>query len=309
MFLFIILISLPVNNYCQGFSKVGTAVAQFLKIGVGARATGMGESFAAVANDVNALYWNPAGITNIKSISLGVSHTQWFAQLFHNYIGIVIPLSEDNVLGISAVSLTTNEQEVTTADRPDGTGVFYTVNDVAFGLSLAHKLTDRFSVGVTAKYIQQTLYNESANTFAIDIGTYLRTGFHNLVIAMCVSNYGGTMQLEGTDLIALADINKNIGGEYNPDARLKTEPWSLPLNFRVGVSMDLIGGMDPLIQSEYNRFTMAIDGNHPNDNDERLNIGCEYSWDEIFFARFGYKVNYDVEKWTFGAGVKLNLGG
>jgi len=308
IFALVVLVLLPATSFCGGFSKVGTSVAQFLKIGVGSRAAGMGEAFAAVANDVSALYWNPAGIINIQSISVGVSHAQWFAEIFHNYAGMVVPLSESDVLGVSATALSTGEQQVTTVEQPEGTGVYYSVNDFAIGLSYARALTDRFSVGITTKYIQQEAYNESANTFALDIGTYLRTGFHNLIIAMCVSNFGGNMQLEGRDLITLADINKGISGEYNPDARLKTETWSLPLNFRVGVAMDIVGGKDPMFQSEYHRFTMALDGNHPNDNNERANVGCEYSWDNTFFARLGYKINYDVEKWTFGTGVKLNVG-
>jgi len=302
------IIAMPVTGFGGGFSKVGTAAAQFLKIGVGARPMGMGETYAAVANDVNSLYWNPAGIMNVKSITVGVSHSKWLGEMSHNFAGIVIPLGESDGLGISALSLSTSEQEVTTVEQPDGTGLFYDVNDLAIGVSYAHALTDRFSVGLTAKYIQQDAYNESANTMAIDVGTYLRTGFHNLVIAMCVSNFGGSMKLEGRDLIALADINKGISGEYNPDARLKTEPWSLPLNFRVGIAMDIVGGENPFVQSEYHRVTMAVDGNHPNDNNERLNVGGEYSWNETFFARLGYKVNYDIEKWTFGAGVKINLG-
>lgn len=304
----IILVLIPFTSYSGGFSKVGTSVAQFLKIGVGARAVGMGESFAAVANDISTLYWNPAGMTNLNKISVGVSHSQWFADIYHNYAGFAIPLGESDVIGLSAVSLTTSEQEVTTVEQPEGTGVFYNVSDLAIGLSYARKLTDRFSVGMTVKYIQQVAYNESANTVAIDVGTYLRTGFHNLVIAMAVSNFGGNMQLEGRDLIILADINNGIAGEYNPDARLKTEAYPLPLNFRVGVAMDLVGGFDPVIASQYHRFTLAIDGNHPNDNNERVNIGGEYSWNESFFARAGYKINYDVEKWNFGGGVKLTLG-
>ncbi|RMD93377.1 MAG: hypothetical protein D6813_04180, partial [Calditrichaeota bacterium] len=43
-----------------GSQRAGTAMAQFLKIGVGGRAVGMGESFVAIANDASALYWNPA---------------------------------------------------------------------------------------------------------------------------------------------------------------------------------------------------------------------------------------------------------
>jgi len=307
IFTFILIISLPVTCFAGGFSKVGTAVAQFLKIGVGARAVGMGETFAAVANDVSTLYWNPAGITNLKTISVGVSHSQWFADISHDYAGLIIPLSTSDVIGISAIALNTGEQEVTTVEQPNGTGIFYDVSDVAIALTYSRALTDQFSVGLTAKYIQQSLYNESASTFAIDLGTYLRTGFHNLVIAMCISNFGGSMQLEGNDLIALTDINNQISGEYNPDARLKTEAWPLPLNFRVGIAMDFVGGEDPVIGSEQHRFTVAIDGNHPNDNNERLNFGGEYAWDETVFARLGYKMNYDVEDWTFGVGFKFNI--
>lgn len=306
--LVLLILVFQVNTYCGGFSKAGTAVAQFLKIGIGARASAMGESFAAVSNDVTALYWNPAGITNINSITFGASHSQWLAEIYHNFAGIVIPLSSSDVIGISATSLTTNEEEVTTVEQPDGTGMYYNVSDISIGLSYARAQTDRFSVGLTVKYIQQNMYNVSAQTIALDLGTYLKTGFHNLVIAMSVSNFGGNMQLEGRDLIALVDINKNISGEYNPDAFLKTESYPLPLNFRVGIAMDLVGGVDPVIHSNLYRVTLAVDGNHPNDNNERLNIGGEFAWDEMLFARIGYKINYDVENWTFGAGVKVSTG-
>jgi hypothetical protein len=307
IFTLLLIVSLPALSFAGGFSKVGTAVAQFLKIGVGARAVGMGETFAAVANDVSTLYWNPAGITNLKTVSVGVSHSQWFADISHEYFALVVPLSTSDVIGVSAIALNTGEQEVTTVEQPDGTGIYYDVSDVAIGLTYSRALTDRFSVGLTVKYIQQTLYNETANTVAVDIGTYLRTGFHNLVVAMCISNFGGSMQLEGNDLIALIDINGGISGEYNPDARLKTESWPLPLNFRVGIAMDFVGGEDPIVSSEQHRFTVAIDGNHPNDNNERVNFGGEYGWDETVFARIGYKMNYDVEDWTFGVGFKFNI--
>jgi hypothetical protein len=307
-FLFIMIVALPFASFGGGFSKVGTAAAQFLKIGVGARPVGMGETFAAVANDINALYWNPAGILNVKEMSVGFSHSQWLGEMSHDFAGVIIPMGETDALGISVTMLSTGEQEVTTVNQPDGTGIYYSVNDLAIGVSYARALTDRFSLGLTAKYIQQDLYNESASTFALDVGTFLKTGFHNLVIAMCVSNFGGNMQLDGRDLIILSDIDKTIGGEYNPDSRLKTEPWSLPLNFRVGVAMDLVGSNDALLSSESHRFTMAVDGNHPNDNNERLNLGGEYAWTETFFLRAGYKMNYDVEKWTYGAGVRVNMG-
>jgi hypothetical protein len=304
----ILFVALQSVNYGGGFSKVGTTAAQFLKIGVGARAMGLGGSFTALANDVTSLYWNPAGITNINNFSLAVSHSEWFAEISHDFVGVVLPLSTSDIIALNVVALNTGEQEVTTVIQPEGTGVFYDVSDLSIGLSYARTLTDRFSVGLTVKYIQQNLYNESASTFAVDIGTTLRTGFHDLIIAMSMTNFGGNMKLEGRDLITISNTNSQASGSYNPDARLKTEPWPLPLMFRVGIAMDLIGGSDPFIDSEMNRFTMAIDGVHPNDNTEKVNIGGEYAWNETVFARLGYKINYDVEKWTFGVGVKVNFG-
>ncbi len=303
----LVLIFIPLAVFGGDFSKVGTAAAQFLKISAGARGAAMGDALAAAANDVDALYWNPAGITKLSSISLGVSNSRWFADIAHNYAGFVAPLSESDYIGLSVTELSVPEQEVTTIEKPEGTGVYYQVSDLAIGISYSRKLTDRFSVGVTAKYIQQNLYNESANTIAIDFGSLLQTGFHGLVIAMAISNFGGNLKLEGRDLISTSDINRNISGDYNPSSDLSTEQWSLPLNFRIGAALDIVGKNDPVFLSDEHRFTLAIDGNHPNDNVERANIGGEYSWDETIFLRSGYKINYDVEKWTFGAGVKVNF--
>jgi len=290
------------------FSKVGTAAAQFLKIGIGARAMGMGETFVAVANDASTLYWNPAGLTNLSKISLVGSHSQWLADISHDFIGITFPWGRSNVVGISATALNVPEQEVTTVSQPDGAGIYYDVTDIAIGLSFARALTDRFSTGLTVKYVQQNAYNETANTLAIDLGTYLHTGYHGLKIAMCMSNFGGRLQLDGRDLIILSDIDQENPGNYLADARLKTETWPLPLNFRVGIAMNLVGSSEAFVVSQSNRFTLAIDGNHPKDNTERVNLGGEYAWQETVFARIGYKINYDVEKWAFGAGLKFPIG-
>ncbi|MCK5085968.1 MAG: PorV/PorQ family protein [Melioribacteraceae bacterium] len=308
-FIFIIfIIALPSAIFAGGFSKVGTAAAQFLKIGVGARAMGLGGTFTSIANDVSTIYWNPAGITNIPTTSIAVSHSQWFADISHEFAGISIPLSSSDFIAIHAIALNTGEQEVTTVAQPDGAGVFYDVRNLAIGLSYARALTDRFSVGLTVKYVQETLYNESASTVSLDLGSYLRTGFHNLIIGMSISNFGGNMKLEGRDLIAITDINTDVSGNYNPDAVLTTEGWPLPLMFRVGLSMDMVGGSDPIISSEINRFTLAIEGTHLNDNNERFNFGGEYAWDETVMLRVGYKLNYDQEEWAFGAGLNFPIG-
>lgn len=303
-----LLLLLPGLIHAGGFSKVGTASAQFLKIGVGARAMGMGGSFTAVANDISTIYWNPAGIVNLDRTSIGFTHSQWFADITHDFAGVVVPISSSDFLAVHATTLNTGEQEVTTVANPDGAGVFYDVRDLAIGLSYARQLTDKFSVGISGKYVMQTLYNVQASSFTLDIGSYLRTGFHNLIIGMAISNFGGSMQLDGRDLITIADVNSSFSGDYNPDARLTTQEYPLPLIFRVGLSMDFVGGKEPVIESQDFRLTLATEGIHLNDNNERFNIGSEISWTETVFLRGGYKINYDTEKWAVGVGVNFPIG-
>ena len=69
-----------------GAQRAGTATAQFLKIGVGARATAMGDAFVAVANDASALYWNPAGISQFQTNEIIVSQTNWFVDIQHQFL-------------------------------------------------------------------------------------------------------------------------------------------------------------------------------------------------------------------------------
>ena len=100
----------------QGLDNVGTTAGQFLKIEVGARATGMGGSFVALADDPSALYWNPAGISLLDGPSFTASHIEWFADITHDFVGFALPF-KDGALGISVITLNTGRMEQTTIER------------------------------------------------------------------------------------------------------------------------------------------------------------------------------------------------
>jgi hypothetical protein len=283
-------------------TNVGTTAAQFLKIECGPRAVAMGGNFVARADDASALFWNPAGaaITTDRKMTFG--HTLWFADISHDYFGMVIPWSQ-GAIGFSVVALNMGEEEVTTIEEPEGTGITWDVSDLAVGLTYARPLTDRFSVGITGKYINESLYNESASTFAVDIGTLLDVGYKGMRIGMCISNFGGRMKLEGRDLTRGEDINGD--GVNESEINLSTIGWSLPLMFRVGTVIDIVGPGAGLWQHPVNRITLEVDGIHPNDNDERMGFGAEYAWKETLFFRSGYKLNHDVETYSLGGGFKF----
>ncbi len=309
VFIIIMALATASISWDQTFRKTGSSAAQFLKIGVGARAVGLAGAFGAVANDATALYWNPAGIVNLTKISWTGSHADWIADIAHQFSGLVVPLgSGSSAIGLSATFTNMGEEQITTELAPQGTGYFWDASDVAVGLSYARWMTDRFALGMTAKYVSQKIWHETAATFAIDVGTYLRTKYKGIVIGMCFSNFGGSMQLQGRDLIREYDPNPNNLLNSAIDTRLHTEPWPLPVNFRVAVAMDVIGNGNNLVRSADSRMTLAVDGMHPNDDSEKLNFGMEYSWKETLFARFGYGVGYDVINSSYGLGLNFKIG-
>ena len=182
----IMMVIFPISLYA-GFPKVGTTAAPFLKIGIGARAVALGGNFTAIANDVSAMYWNPAGITEIGNISLAATHTSWFAGISHDAIQLAVPIGNFSAMGLELIYLTSGDIEQTTIQEQDGNGIYYDVSDLALALAYAIKLTDRFAVAVKGKFIRQTIYNEEASSFAFDFGTIYKTEFNGFSVR--ISSY------------------------------------------------------------------------------------------------------------------------
>ncbi|HEX9006918.1 MAG TPA: PorV/PorQ family protein, partial [Bacteroidota bacterium] len=181
-------------------SKSGTVAATFLEIPVGAAAVGLGGAFVSLANDATALYWNPAGTATFQHAEALVQHTAWIGDTKHDFAALVVPLGSFGTLGLSFISLSMSDMAVRTVDRPEGTGEFFSAGDIAIGISYARTLSDRFSIGFTGKYIQQSIWHESANAIALDAGTTFRTDLlGGLTIGAALTNFGTTMQMSGRD--------------------------------------------------------------------------------------------------------------
>jgi hypothetical protein len=304
----LLLISMISLVYAE-FDKVATTAAPFLKMGVGGRATAMGGGFVALSDDGSSLFWNPAGMLGVQSLTVSASHNDWLMDISNDYVSLILPGRTNERIGLSVSALTMGEQPVRTLENPEGTGLVYNVMDLAISAAYARQVTDRLSMGLTGKFIQLNAYNESASTMAIDVGSILRTDFYGLKIGMTLSNFGGDFQYSGRDLILKADTDEDINGNYSSDVDLRTEPWPLPLMIRIGVSMDIIGTGDVLLPSRFSRLTLALDAEHPNDGPEHLNLGAEYAVKEMVYFRAGYRHNYDPETFTMGTGIRLDLKG
>ena len=258
------------------FEKVGTFDGQFLKIDVGARASGMGGAFVAVADDASALYWNAAGIARIESSKseLSLNHANWPSELSFDQVGYVFHVKHiPGAFGVAARSLSMQPMIETTAYQPDpsvGTGRTFDAGMMVAGLTYARSFTDKFSAGVTANFIHEGLADLSQQSFSFDLGTLYDVGTLGMKIGMAIQNMGSQIKF------------------IDREARI-------PSVFRVGTSATLF-------QSADQKLIGSFEFSHPPDNSERMNVGGEYSFHRYVFLRGGYNINYDSEGIAGGVG-------
>ncbi len=253
-----------------GGQRAGISALQFLKIGVGGRGSALGEAFVAISNDVSSLYWNPAGLTQFEENAVYVSHTNWLVDIRHQFLGVGYHLGHDDHIGLSITSLHMDDMEVTTETQPLGTGRYFKFGDLAVGLSYARRMTDQFSFGVTAKYVEETLDVLKMRGVLFDLGTYYWTGIGSMRFAVVVSNFGGNVEPNGSVTL--------LSGEK----RETFQSFSPPTLFKIGFAAEVI-------ESDEHRLTTTMQLNHPNDNAENIRIGGEYEWNKLLALRAGVK--------------------
>ena len=259
-----------------GGQRVGISAFQFLKLGVGARGVAMGESFAAVANDASALHFNPAGLVQFGDDQVVAAHSEYVAELQHEFFGVVYHLTGEDGLGVAVSSLHTDDMEITTETQPTGTGRYFTFGDLALSLSYARKMTDQFSFGVTLRYVDETLDVLHMRSFMVDLGTYYWMGLGSARFAVVIANFGADATPSGS-------VTGPGGTEIT-----SFQSFSLPTVFRLGIAIDPIDSEDHLL-------TTSLQLDHPNDNAEHIRLGVEYAWRRMLFVRMGIKRTIDQQ--------------
>jgi len=305
------------------FGQVSQSAVLFLLISPGARASGMGESFVAVADDATAIFWNPAGLAFQTGKELVVMHCKWLPGLvddmyyeFASYQQHVESLG--GTIGANVTYLNMGEQTwMDESNKEMGTFFSY---DFAFSVSYATKISNHLGLGVSARYIKSLLApdwvtvgeekgNGTGNAFAMDLGVLYKFPFVNgLSFGANLSNMGPK--------IAYVDA-------------AQADP--IPTNLKIGFAYKCL-------DMEYNKLTLSVDTNkllvvtHMNEDSSKTSdpfykaiftawsdgtfkeqvrrlissCGAEYVYNNMIFLRAGYY--YDeigkVKFPSFGAGLQ-----
>lgn len=273
----LVVLALPGLARAEFFEKVGTFGAQYLQIGTTARATGMGAAYTAVADDASSVFWNPAGLVNVRGSEFMISHVEWPADI--NLTTAVVAFNPRQIPGSFALSMRSlwlDPMLVRTAYQPEGNGQTFDAGSTAFGFTYSRFFTDKFSSGVTLNYLHMGLAETSVNSAALDFGVLYRIGVRGLKLGMVI---------------------QNLGGKINFDDREA----KLPTTFKVGACFNALQGRNHALLA-------SAEFQHPADAGERANAGLEYNLNNLFYGRVGYNLNYDSDALAFGFGVAFSTG-
>ena len=231
-------------------AKVGTTTATFLKMGLGARPAAMGGAFVAISDDINATYWNPAGLCQILSVEINATYIHWFEDIKNTFVGYCLPLRENR----AAIGASCNYLRIESIDGRDEWGESTgekTVWNLALPITYSSKLNEKLFLGSNLKLISQDYVAAKGNGIAVDLGLL----FNPLSFLSLGLNF------------------QNMG----PKTKIGDKEELLPFNIKSGIAY------------RDNVCAIGLDLDNPVDDNVKIHLGSEYWIKEMVALRAGYE--------------------
>ena len=258
--------------------KAGVVGFKFLNLSYGARGTALG-GLAAQASGAEAMFWNPAGLTGATGIGFTFGQTQWLVETTYNNVGVAMPLA-GGVIGASMISINYGDM-MKSGWAGDTEYIFqanqgtFTASDMALQLSYGRKLSDKFSIGGTAKSITQDIDGDKMSGMGFDFGTQFDVGYNNMRIGAVISNFG-------------ADVD--------PIETKKETATALPETFQFGVVAQAFGDENMGLMAGMNVTKYS-------DAAQRYSFNGEFTLMGTAKIRGNYTTGSTQQRLTLGGGI------
>lgn len=320
-------------------AQLGGETALFLRIEPDSRSAGMGNTGVAVADNANAMFWNPAGLAFQKNPQVGVTHANWLPQfdagLFYEYLVGTYHVDGVGTFGGHVTFLNLGEIELRNSEGVSlGTSNSF---QLATGLSYGYRVSDRLGLGTSLRMIYSKLAPEdedgTASSVAGDLSVLYRTAPFNLGGAKTtfstganLANMGRRMQFRNAK--EPLPMNLRLGysftfefGEYNTLTFANDFNKSLVNLDRQVSGSDTSFVADPFYEAVFTSWGPSRGVVGPNNETATLSVleqftigtGVEYWYNDLFALRTGYfyedPENGGREFLTFGAGLRYNIVG
>ncbi len=284
-------------------TTIGKYAGEFLAIGVGARSSGLGGAYVAVANDVTAAYWNPAALARIDYPQISLMHEEHFGDLVnYNYGAVALPYGKDMSFAVSLIRLSIDGIPDTrnAGIDEDGNPINYTNSlypgwrldyskitqfsnsDYALYFTFAKRQTENFYWGANVKLIKRDIAEYDALGIGFDIGAWYSYGDNWF--------FGANLMDVTTTLVAW---NTGKNDLISPTLKIGT-------GYNLQISkLSVLPTIDFDIRFENRQFASTFNVG-PISFDPKM--GVEINYAGLFSVRGGYT---DVQQFTIGAGIKL----
>lgn len=254
-------------------AQTGKTGLSFLKLGVDARALGMGESYTAITNTPAGTYYNPASISNSSHFQLLVMHKEWIQDMRTEFISATTSLNNFS-FGLSINSTSIKNIELRTIPGP-ALGNF-DAQDASIGLTSSYNINPELNLGITSKIIYEKIFVNEATGFAFDLGGIYRTPW-NIDVGLSVNNFG-TMD------------------------ELQNEASKLPTSVRAG------GMYQTQIINTDGTLTFVSDiVSYTGENKTHIHAGAEFAYMHTLAIRFGYQTGYEAKNIAAGIGFQYGM--
>jgi len=268
---------------------------EFLSAGVGSRALGMGGAFVAVANDVTAGYWNPAGLVDSPGLQFQFMHAkQFMSSIQYDYLGASKPIDDESSMGISLIRWGVNDikdSRFALSGNNLSEGLDYSkitsfnVADYVLYVSYARRYTENLSLGANIKIIYRDFASESAMGIGFDVGLKYRL-LPKLYLGLIARDITTTMMAWSTSEKEFVTPSFRPGVAYRFDIS--------DIDLYLQPSMDLAFLFESRNESaQVGVGILSIDSFW----------GFEAGFKDICYLRLGYD---DLSRFNGGLGVSIN---
>ncbi len=247
--------------------NAGTSGFTFLKVNYSARAAAMGNAYTGLSNDADAVFFNPAGLVQIESPQASLTYMSYLDGINCGSAVYAYPINNKTSLAVFAKGLSATEDRTIADEMGQYAGIDGTfgMSDFIFGIGAARFILDMLDIGINAKFIQESLDDNSASAVVFDAGIMHQSTNENLKIGIAIRNIGKQLTYYTDDEYEeIMPTTLTVGFNYHPKDKLYA----------------------------------TVDIYKPLDNEIFGRIGLEYQVHPILALRAGYKTN--ASDWATG---------
>jgi hypothetical protein len=270
------------TTYAGNPDRQGQAGASELLMNPWGRSAGLHSMSTSFSRGVEAMRINIAGLSRINKMEIGLSNNRLFSGsgMNLNSLGFGIRMGKNGALGIELASLDFGDIQITTNDRPSGTGGSYSPGFFQLGVGYSYTYANKISVGALIRGVSESVVGVRSTGFAIDAGVqYVSGDKENFKLGIALRNIGSPMQFGGEGLTV-----RKEQASYELAYDLRAATFELPSMLNIGLSYDFYITDDSYVRGLGNFTSNAF-------SRDQVGVGAEFNFRDMVTLRGAYKLD------------------